>query len=345
MSLTKRDYYEVLGVDRSADEAAIKRAYRKLAKKYHPDSNAGDKKAAEAFAEVSEAYAVLGDKEKRKLYDQFGHAAFDGSAQAGDTGGANPGGGYQSWHFEGNPEDMDDLFGNIFGRSFRGGSKGSGKHFYRSYSSDGSGNFYEDFGNGSSGRFSGFGADDFGETRKGRDLTAEVEVTFDEAAFGGKKTIHLKSDSGIKSYEVNIPAGIESGKTIRLKGKGMPGAGGAGDLLLKVQVQEKLGFRREGMDVYTMVKIPFTTAVLGGETMVQTIYGNVLCKIRPGTQSGSKIRLRGKGIVSMKNPSVHGDQYAVVEIEVPKNVSPEVKKKLQELDALLGGKGSTSSAA
>ena len=125
----------------------------------------------------------------------------------------------------------------------------------------------------------------------------------------------------------------------------MPGAGGAGDLLLKVQVQEKPGFRREGMDVYTMVKIPFTTAVLGGEAMVQTIYGNVLCKIRPGTQSGSKIRLRGKGIVSMKNPSVHGDQYAVVEIEVPKNVSPEVKKKLQELDALLGGKGSTSSAA
>ena len=106
MSLTKRDYYEVLGVSRDADEAAIKRAYRKLAKKYHPDTNAGDKKAAEAFTEVSEAYSVLSDKEKRKLYDQFGHAAFDGSAQAGGGTGDNAGNGYQSWHFEGNPEDM-----------------------------------------------------------------------------------------------------------------------------------------------------------------------------------------------------------------------------------------------
>lgn len=364
MSLTKRDYYEVLGVGRNADDAAIKRAYRKLAKKYHPDSNAGDKKAAAAFAEVSEAYAVLSDKEKRKLYDQFGHAAFDGSAQAGgagSAGGANPGGGYQSWHFEGNPEDMDDLFGNIFGKSFRGGQTGGGKHFYRSYTSDGNGNFYEDFGNGSAGGFGGFGsghftghggaggfggfgADDFGGSRKGHDLTTEVEVTFDEAAFGGKKTIHLKGDSGTKSYEVNIPAGIESGKTIRLKGKGMPGAGGAGDLLLKVQVKEKPGFRREGMDLYSTVKIPFATAVLGGEATVQTIYGNVLCKIRPGTQSGSKIRLRGKGIVSMKNPSVHGDQYAVVEIDVPKNVSPEAKEKLRELDELLRGRGTSSAA-
>ena len=108
MSLTKRDYYEVLGVSRDADEAAIKRAYRKLAKKYHPDTNAGDKKAAEAFTEVSEAYSVLSDKEKRKLYDQFGHAAFDGSAQAGGGTGGSAGHGYQSWHFEGNPEDMED---------------------------------------------------------------------------------------------------------------------------------------------------------------------------------------------------------------------------------------------
>ncbi len=154
---------------------------------------------------------------------------------------------------------------------------------------------------------------------KGEDLHAEVTVSFDEAAFGGKKVIRLQSSNGgVQNYEVNIPAGIESGKSIRLKGKGYPGVGGgeAGDLLLKVNVQDKPGYKREGRDVYTTVNIPFTTAVFGGEAKVHTIYGDVLCNIKPGTQSGTKIRLRGKGIVAMNNPSVHGDEYATVQIEV-----------------------------
>lgn len=366
MSLTKRDYYEVLGVSRDADEAAIKRAYRKLAKKYHPDTNAGDKKAAEAFTEVSEAYSVLSDKEKRKLYDQFGHAAFDGSAQAGGGTGGSAGHGYQSWHFEGNPEDMEDIFGDLFGGAFRGSSgkrrssRTSSGGFHQGYSDSGFSGFSG--GNGFSGGYSqggftdgdfsgfhGFGGSHSGayEPQKGSDLTADVDVTFEEAAFGGKKTIHLKSESGDKSYEITIPAGIESGKTIRLKGKGMPGSGGAGDLLLKITVREKPGFRREGMDIYTKLRVPFATAALGGEAVVPTIYGNVVCRIKAGTQSGTKIRLKGKGIVSMKNSSVHGDQYAVVEIDVPQNLSREAAEKLQEFEQIRTGKraGHSHSAA
>ena len=140
---------------------------------------------------------------------------------------------------------------------------------------------------------------------------------------------------------MNIPAGIETGKSIRLRGKGSPGAGGgeAGDLLLKVTVDEKPGFRREGMDVYTTVQVPFTTAVFGGDVKIRTLTGEVLCKIKPGTQSGTKIRPKGKGIVSLSNSAVHGDQYAVVEIAVPKNLDPEARQKLKEFEAALEKSG------
>ena len=295
----KKDYYDILGVNKNADAAEIKKAYRKLAKKYHPDSNVGNNSAAEKFKEVNEAYDVLGDEKKRKMYDQFGDAAFQesaggyGGSQNGPFGGfgnayGSTNGGYHEYHFHGG-QNMDDIFENIFGG--------------------------------------------FGGSSKGTDLHADVEVSFDDAAFGGKKVIHLRDGNGTtQSLEVNIPAGIESGKTIRLRGKGNNGFGGgeAGDLLLKVTVKDKPGFRREGQDVYTTVAIPFTTAVFGGEAKVHTIYGDVICKIKAGTQSGTKIRLRGKGIVSMNRPSVHGDQYAVVEIQVPTNLTPEAKHKLQE---------------
>ncbi|WP_418540942.1 DnaJ C-terminal domain-containing protein [Massilistercora timonensis] len=315
----KRDYYDVLGVGRDADAGAIKKAYRKLAKKYHPDTNAGDAEAERKFKEVTEAYNVLSDQEKKKLYDQFGHAAFDGSQGAwggqdprdgqrywsGQRSGSN--GGYQEFHFEGG--DMDDLFRDIFGDSF-------GRRGYR---------------------------------RRGEDLHADISVTFDEAAFGCEKVIHLENgaDGSVQSLQVKIPAGIESGKTIRLKGKGHPGMGGGepGDLLLRVTAGEKPGFERKGMDLYTTLRIPFTTAALGGEATVQTIYGNVLCKIREGTQSGSKIRLRGKGIVSMKDPSIHGDQYVKIEVQVPRNLSPEARQKLREFQQLCQGGARSGSAS
>ena len=313
----KQDYYELLGVAKNADATAIKKAYRKLAKKYHPDTNAGDPTAEQKFKEVTEAYSILSDPEKRKLYDQFGHAAFDGSMPEGgaygygNAGGAQNGG-YQEFHFNG--QDMGDIFGDIFGDMFHGGS--SGGHRSYSFHSDGNGGFH-------GGQF----------RQKGSDIHADVTVSFDDAAFGCEKMIHLKDENGqVQSLKVTIPAGIDTGKTVRLKGKGNPGFNGgeAGDLLLKVKVGDRAGFERKGMDVYTNISIPFTTAVLGGEAVVPTLNGNVICKIRPGTQSGSKIRLKGKGIVSMKDRSVHGDEYAVVQIQVPKNLNETAKEKLKE---------------
>ncbi|MCI7227610.1 MAG: HSP40/DnaJ peptide-binding protein, partial [Lachnospiraceae bacterium] len=164
------------------------------------------------------------------------------------------------------------------------------------------------------------------------DLNAEVTVGFEDAVFGCDKVISLKNPDGTQhSLQVHIPAGIDTGKLIRLRGKGMPGSNGeAGDLLLKVNVQSKSGYERKGQDLYTTVNIPYTTAVFGGEARVQTLYGDVICKIKEGTQSGTKIRLRGKGIVSMKNPSVHGDQYVTVQIDVPKHLSREARQKLME---------------
>lgn len=322
----KRDYYEVLGISRDADKNTIKKAYRKLAKKYHPDTNQGNAQAAERFKEATEAYNILSDPEKKKMYDQFGHAAFDGSGAAGGAyGGAysrNGGGTYQyagpdgtfhEYHFEGNG-DMDDFLKNIFGGSF-GGFGGAG---------------FSGSGFGESGSYGNYSQD-------GADVTAEITVGFDEAAFGCEKVIHLTENNGKavgKALEVKIPAGIDTGKSIRLRGKGNPGINGgkAGDLLLKVKVASKPGYERKGMDVYTTVRVPFTTAVLGGEAKVETLHGNVLCKINPGTQSGTKIRLRGKGIVSMKDKNQHGDQYVTVQIDVPGNLSEEAKRKLREFE-------------
>lgn len=342
----KRDYYEVLGVNKSATDEEIKKAYRKLAKKYHPDMNKDNPKAEELFKEVTEAYEVLSDKEKRKLYDQFGHAAFDeGAGQGGAYGAGGQGFGSGAGGF-----------GGFGGQGFRGGFSGGGGFGNSGFGGFGSGNFGSGGGgsfhfNGNSGDgyqeyyYTGDNLDDifdgfFGGSRKGRsrskdgeDVLAKVEVSFEEAALGADKVIRFRAPDGSEqSLQVHIPAGIDSGQKIRLKGKGMPGqnGGGAGSLLLEVTVQSKPGFERKGMDIYTTVEIPFETAVLGGETIVPTLSGRVSCKIKEGTQSGTKIRLKGKGIVSMKNPSQKGDEYAVIQIRVPRNLSADAKQKLQE---------------
>ncbi|MDD3279669.1 MAG: J domain-containing protein [Lachnospiraceae bacterium] len=317
--MAKRDYYEALGIQKGAEEKAIKQAYRKLAKRYHPDTNPGDVQAEQRFKEITEAYNVLSDKEKRKLYDRFGHAAFDGSMgpdpyetarsyenakayrESRDfqgTGSYQKGSsGFHEYHFEGG--DMEDLFGDLFGQRFHG-------------------RYQEGFQSG-------------GQSRKGHDLEAEFTISFEEAAFGCDKVIQLQ-DGGMHSLKVHIPAGIDDGKKIRLQGKGADSRSGgvSGDLYLKIHVLEKPGYERRGMDVYTTVSIPYTTAVLGGEAQVQTIHGNVKCKIPAGTQCGSKIRLRGKGIVSMKNPSVYGDAYITIQIQVPRKVSSRERELLQQ---------------
>ena len=324
----KRDYYDVLGIDRNADEKTIKKAYRKLAKKYHPDTNAGNPDAADKFKEVNEAYDILSDPKKKKMYDQSGHAAFEAGADPGADAGAGGFGGFQSggngsyqeFHFNG--ENMDDIFGDIFGNMFHG-SHGGGFH-----SGFGGSGFHSGSG------FGGFHQQDF--PQKGSNVKASINVTFDEAAFGADKSISLSSPDGSsgapQTLQVHIPAGIDTGKSIRLKGKGMPGTGGGepGDLLLKVTVGTRPGYERKGSDVYTTISIPYTTAVFGGEATVPTLYGNVICKIREGMQSGSKIRLRGKGIVSMKNPSIRGDQYVTIQIQVPQNLNYTAKEKLHE---------------
>ena len=184
----------------------------------------------------------------------------------------------------------------------------------------------------------GFHSADFRE--KGSDLTSDVTISFDEAVSGCEKLITLQNPQTGKrqSLQVHIPAGIDTGKSIRLKGKGMPGTGGgeAGDLLLNITVTAKPGWERNEMDVYSTVRIPFTTAVFGGEALVSTLYGNVLCKIAAGTQSGTKIKLKGKGIVSMKNPSIHGNQYVTVQIDVPNHLTPEAEQKLREFEHACG---------
>lgn len=327
----KRDYYEVLGVNKSATDAEIKKAYRKLAKKYHPDMNKDNPKAEELFKEVTEAYEVLSDKEKRKLYDQFGHAAFDeGAGQGGAYGAGGQGFGSGAGGF-----------GGFGGQGFRGGFSGEGGFGNGSFHFEGNpGDGYQEYyytGDNLDDIFDGFfggaGKKSRSRSRDGEDVLAKVEVSFEEAALGADKVIRFRTPDGREqSLQVHIPAGIDSGQKIRLKGKGMPGqnGGGAGSLLLEVTVQSKPGFERKGMDIYTTVEIPFETAVLGGETIVPTLNGRVSCKIKEGTQSGTKIRLKGKGIVSMKNPSQKGDEYAVIQIRVPRNLSADAKQKLQE---------------
>ena len=352
----------MLGIKKGASQSEIKKAYRKMAKKYHPDTNAGDEAAAEKFKEVSEAYSVLNDPEKKKLYDQFGHAAFDGTGQPGGSYGAGfggtggsgfsgfsqePDGSYQEYHFDGN---MDDILKDIFGHGFSG--SGSGASGFSGFSgTSGTSGFSGSSGKGFSGGsgFSGFGRGaGYGSfPQDGENAHADITVAFDEAAFGADRYFDLKDADGAKqSLKVHIPAGIDDGQSIRLRGKGMPGRHGGkdGDLLLKVHVAAKPGFERKGMDVYAPVRVPFVTAVLGGKVEVQTLRGKVKCTIKPGTQSGTKLRLRDKGIVSMKDRATFGCHYAVVEIDVPKNLSDDAKQKLAEFDRAASACGAGGAA-
>lgn len=315
----KRGYYEVLGVEKNADADTIKKAYRKLAKKYHPDMNKGDPKADEKFKEITEAYEILSDEEKRKLYDQFGMAAFDesGNARAYQSGN-DAGSGYRSYHFEGG--DFEDLFRDFFGQNFYG-ENSHRENSYRGNSYRGNsyrGNFYKE--------------NSYREnSRRAKDMTAQIQIGFEEAVFGCDKVISYQDETGsTKSLKVHIPAGIDTGKKIRLKGKGQNNGRTAGDLYLEVTVGNKPGYERKGQDVYTTLQIPYATAVLGGEVIVPTLYGNVRCKIKEGTQPGTKIRLSGKGIPKMNHPSAKGDQYVTVEIQVPRHLNPNARQKLRE---------------
>ena len=363
---TRRDCYEVLGVGRDAEASAIKKAYRKLARKYHPDSNKGNASAEEKFKEISEAYAILSDDHKRKLYDQLGYDAFDGAGNpingaeeyadyvrnhkgsAGKgfrnfngfgsyrdrefTGG--DGSTYRTWTSSDPSFDFEDLFGDIFrsGSHFQDRTGRTGKESWGDR--EGFRTYYTE--NGYSG--AGFGAGSAGRSRKGTDAEASMTISFEDAIHGARKMIHLTDSSGKEqTLELTIPKGIQSGKKIRLKGKGNPGyqGGEAGDLFITIEVMDKAGYERKGDDLYTTVRIPYSTAVLGGETIISTLYGNVSCKIRPGTQSGSRLRLKGKGAPLMNQPDQKGDLYVTIQIDVPAHVSDRAREALRQYEKQL----------
>ena len=364
----KRDYYEVLGIGKNATDAEIKSAYRKLAKKYHPDLNPGNKEAEEKFKEVNEANDVLSDPQKRQRYDQFGFAGVDPNYAAANGGGAGGfGGGFGG-------VDLGDIFGDIFGGGFGGGFSG--------------------FGGGSSNRTAN-------APRKGHDIQASVILTFEEAAHGCSKKITINRqdtcpdcggtgaakgtspetcpDCGGKGYvnvqnrmgftvvssqrqctkcggrgkiihqpcprcggrgavrknqtiKVKIPAGIDDGQALNLRGKGNAGLDGgpAGDLLITVFVKPHPLFERDGNSVLMEMPVSFAQAALGAEIEVPTIDGRVKLTIPEGTQPGSVFRLRGKGIPYLQSKGGgRGDQFVTITVTVPKNMTSEQKERLR----------------
>ena len=363
----KRDYYEVLGVDKSASDQDIKRAYRQLAKKYHPDANPGDKEAEEKFKEAAEAYGVLSDPDKRAKYDQFGHAAFDQSG----------GSGYENMDFNDIFSSFSDIFGGGFADFFGGGftsrrSNPNAPTIGRDVQSSVTISFKEAvFGthkkqdiwiydtcpecNGSGARkgtkpetcptCSGSGRQRVQQsTLFGTMMTERACAT----CGGSGKIIKDKcpncSGSGRvktrKSFEVDIPAGIDDGQRIRLSGQGEPGTNGGpnGNLYITVKVQNDTVFSRQGFDLYSAISVTFTQATLGDTIMIQTIDGPVEYTVPAGTQSGTRFRLRGKGVPYLKNESQRGDLFMTVNVDIPKRLNEEQKQKLREFSAAMGEK-------
>ncbi|NBH15077.1 molecular chaperone DnaJ [Lachnospiraceae bacterium] len=360
MAEQKRDYYEVLGVDRNADDTAIKKAYRQLAKKYHPDMNQGDAEAEKKFKEASEAYAVLSDPDKKRQYDQFGHAAFEGGMGGGG--------------FDFSGMDMGDIFGDIFGDLFGGGRR-------RSSSSNGpmkGANLraavrisFEE---------AAFGCEKEIEiTLKDECQTCHTtgakpgtspetctkcggkgKVVYTQQSFlgmvqnvqtcpecrGTGKIIREKCPdchgSGYiakrRKIKVSIPAGIDNGQSVRIREKGEPGTNGGprGDLLVEVNVSRHPIFQRQDMNIYSTAPISFAQAALGGEVRISTIDGDILYDVKPGTQTDTRIRLKNKGIPSLRNSSVRGDHYVTLVVQVPTNLNEEAKEALRRFDEASG---------
>jgi len=309
------DYYKALGVDENASEQDIKKAFRKLAKEYHPDRNPGDSAKEKRFKEISEAYETLSDKKKRSEYDnlrRFG--AFGGGQPGGNPfGGAGGFGG----GFSGQTVDFGDLV-DIFSSMF-GGSMGSGSGFRRTRRGVGANPFTEGFG--------GFNAG----PQKGASVSATLSVDFDEAIHGATKQVIITDSAGArKTIKVKIPKGIGDGEKIRLRGLGAPGSGGgpAGDLIVTVHVKPDQKFAREGNNIISKVTIPFKLAALGGKATVDTLTKKVRVTIPPGTQPGARLRLKGQGLaVGGKK----GDLIVEVQVEVPTSLTAEQKAALEKL--------------
>lgn len=293
-----RDPYSVLGVAKGASEGEIKSAYRKLAKKLHPDVNPGNTEVEQKFKEVSAAYNLLSDKEKRGKYDR-GEINADGSPRydsAFHRAYSQPGGGRGGYDFTQGGGDFEDIFSDLFGRARRGGSAAGGRRTYTTTQA------------------------------KGNDVQYTVQVTFAEAAKGIRRRITLYDG---KSLDVTIPPGTEDGQTLRLKGQGMPGlGGGAGDAYVTVQVQQDPMFERDGSDIHVTVPVTLDEAILGGKIRVPTIDGPVSVSVPPGSNTGSRLRLKGKG-VSKQPGAARGDQIVHLEVVLPDRPDDELRSFLQ----------------
>lgn len=304
--MSQRDYYEILGLSRSASADEIKKAYRKLAKQCHPDANPDDAGAQAKFAEITEAYDVLSDEQKRKKYDQFGH----NWSKVGDAGG-NPfegfGGGRGGAQF-----DLNDILGGMFGGAGGGNPFGGGGNPF------------------------GGGGRRQPRAQKGQNVEAEIRVPFQVGVEGGEHELTLQTGSKVERLTVKIPGGIEDGGKIRLSGQGHPGHGGgaAGDVIVTVRISAHPWFRREGNNLLVDVPLTPAEAALGAKVDVPTLTeGTVVMTIPPGTSSGAKLRLRGKGARDRKTGH-RGDQLVVVKIVVPKELSDEERSLYEQLQQI-----------
>ena len=366
----KRDYYEVLGVDRNADDAALKKAYRQLAKKYHPDVNPGDKEAEAKFKEATEAYSVLSDPAKRKQYDQFGHAAFE-------NGGGGGAGGFGGFDFSGS--DMGDIFGDIFGDLFGGGSRrrpNNGPTKGANLRARVNITFEEAV----------FGCDKELEITLKDECTTchgtgakpgtspvtcprcngEGQIVYtQQSMFGMVRNVQTCPDchgtgkiikekcsacrgtgytSSRKKIQVSVPAGIDNGQSIRIREKGEPGVNGGprGDLLVEVNVARHPIFQRQDMNIFSTAPITYAQAALGGNVKISTVDGDVVYTVKPGTQTDTRIRLKGKGVPSLRNKNIRGDHYVTLVVQVPTGLNEEAKEALRRFDEACGNRPAES---
>lgn len=291
------DYYKVLGLDKTASDKDIKNAYRKLARKYHPDLNPNDAEANKKFQQLNEANEVLSDPEKRKKYDKYGENWQHGEAyeqQQQRQQRSYGGGGGQAFDFEGfgSGDDFSDFFQSMFG-----GGGGAGRGRQARY--------------------------------RGQDYNAELQLNLNQIAETHKQTLTVNG----KNIRITIPAGVENGQTIKIAGHGGPGANGgpAGDLYIKFLVSDDPRFRRQGADLFAIAKIDIYTAVLGGELTIETLTGKVKLQVKPETQNGTKVKLKGKGLPVYKREGQHGDLYITYDVQIPTNLTDKQKQLFEEL--------------
>lgn len=313
MATTTKDYYKILGVSKTATKDEIKKAYRGLARKYHPDLNPDNKEAEEKFKEVQEAHEVLSNEEKRKTYDMFGSAEFRPGGRTtwrrtGDTGGGAYEYSYNARDFPGFEDIFKDIFG-FTGEARHGRSRGDAFKDIFTYAARES-------------------------TSRGRNLEYQIEIDFDTAIKGGVRDISISRQKqgkiNTEKLSVKIPAGVDNGSRVRIHGKGEGRGGAKGDLYLKIKVKPHPIFKRKGDDIYLDLPVTFYEAALGKEIEIPTVDGTAELKIPQGVQNGTRLRLKGKGVPNLKTKE-RGDQYMEIKIMMPDKISEDNRKGFEEL--------------